>query len=98
MNDICINRHKGNSESKVANKKVKKEIDRQEVYHIIGEKGCSYSKEIARLMNKQLNQISGRISELKEMNLIEPDVIFGMEYLKEGCKVYRIKDNQLRLI
>lgn len=98
MSDICINRHRGNEQSKAANRKVRKENDRKEVFEIIQAKGCSYSKEIARLMNKQLNQISGRLSELKEMNVIEPDQFEGEEYCKEGCKVFRVKNNQLRLL
>lgn len=90
MNDICINRHQGNAQSLIANKRVQKERDRATVLAIIIKTGKSHSKEIARLMNKQLNQISGRISELKANEIIEET---GERI--DGCAVYRLKNQQI---
>ena len=88
--DICSNRHHQNPLSREANKKVCKEVDRLRVLTIIREQGQATSKQIARLMNKQLNQISGRITELKADAIIEDT---GLR--KDGCAVFRIASKQL---
>jgi hypothetical protein len=85
--DICSNRHNGNEQSEEANHKVCKEVDREFIYVFIEQHKIGYSKQLARVMNKGLNCISGRFSELKEDNRI---VDTGER--KEGCAVYRIKD------
>lgn len=92
MDDICINRHQGNAQSFIANKRVQKERDRALVLAFIIKSGRAYSKQIARAMGKQLNQISGRISELKASEIIEET---GER--KEGCAVYKLKSNQLNI-
>lgn len=90
MDDICINRHQGNEQSRAANLRVNKERDRATVLAIIIKSGKSHSKEIANLMGKQLNQISGRISELKASDVIEET---GERI--NGCAVYRLKNQQI---
>ncbi len=92
MDDICINRHQGNAQSLTANKRVRKERDRALVLEFIIKSGKAYSKQIARAMGKQLNQISGRISELKASEIIEET-----EERQEGCAVYKLKNNQLNI-
>ena len=89
MNDICINRHQGNPQSQFANKKVMKQKDRQFIVDYLTQNGKSYSKRIARAMNKQLNQISGRLSELKAEGIIE-----GTDEVVEGCQVYQLVKQQ----
>lgn len=92
MDDICLNRHQGNAQSFIANKRVQKERDRALVLAYIIKSGRAYSKQIARAMGKQLNQISGRISELKASKIIE-----DTGERKEGCAIYRLKNNQLNI-
>ena len=92
LDDICINRHQGNAQSLEANKRVQKERDRATVLAIIIKAGRTHSKQIARIMNKQLNQISGRISELKASDIIEET---GEKI--EGCAVYKLKEAQLKM-
>ena len=92
MDDICIKRHQGNAQSLIANKRVQKERDRALVLQVIIKYGKIHSKEIARILGKQLHQVSGRLSELKASNLIED----SGERL-EGCAVLQLKDKQLRI-
>ena len=97
--DICINKHKGNEQSKAANKTVRKQKDKNFIFDYIQQHGSGYSKEIARVMQKGLNTISGRFSELKEEGLIEPARNSqGEEYTLEGCKVYQIVKQQMRMV
>ena len=84
--DICANRHRGNAASRAANRRVAKSEDRELVLGIIKSKGITYSKEIAAIMEKPLHTISGRLSELKALGLIEDT---GERV--EGCGCVRIK-------
>lgn len=93
MDDICINRHQGNEQSITANQRANKELDRQTVLNFIVKHGRGYSKQIARYMGKPLNCISGRISELKADEVIE-----DTGDRAEGCAIYQLRNNQLRLI
>ena len=70
--DICQNRHKNNVNSIRVNPSPKfKERDRAKVYEIIKRRVTGItSKEIAGLMDRRLNCISGRISELKQSGLV----------------------------
>lgn len=97
--DICINRHKGNEQSKQANRRVKKQRDKNTILKFIQDNGTGYSKQLAAIMGKGLNQISGRFSELKEDDFIEPALNKdGDEIVIDGCKVYRLKNNQMGLL
>jgi len=58
MNDICINRHKNNPSSNIANSKVDKANCRDFIYNFIKENGAGYLKQLARAMGKQKNEIS----------------------------------------
>jgi len=70
-NDICQNRHKGNVNSKRVNPTAAfKKRDRTKVYEIIKRSSGITSKEIAEIMHRRLNCISGRISELKQAGLV----------------------------
>lgn len=78
MEDVCANRHKGNQESRDANPcQEAKNRGQEEIFSLIESadfyrSGGLTSKEIGKMLNKPLNAISGRISELKAMRLIEP--------------------------
>ena len=61
MEDICKNKHRGNEQSITANEKVLKKKDRNFILEYLEKNGEGYSKNLARAMNKQLNQISGRL-------------------------------------
>lgn len=91
LKDICINRHQGNEQSLAANKLVNKERDRTLVLQVVMKYGKIHSKEIARILGKQLHQVSGRLSELKASNLIEDS---GERI--EGCSVLQLKDNDFK--
>lgn len=68
--DVCENRHKGNSESIAAHAKVDKTRGQIEVIEAL--KFCPRtSKELAEYLNRPLNAISGRLSELKMLGIIE---------------------------
>jgi predicted HTH transcriptional regulator len=88
--DICSNKHNQNAQSKEANKKVNKAVDKLRVLTILREQGQATSKQIAEIMNKQLHQISGRISELKSDAIIEET---GSR--KDGCALLKVASKQL---
>lgn len=88
--DICSNRHKQNPQSRAANKRVNKEVDRLRVLTIIREQGQATSKQIASIMGKDLHKISGRISELKSDAIIEET---GAK--RDGCALLKIASKQL---
>ena len=74
LDDICQNRHKGNANSARVNPSAAfKKRDRAKVYEIIKSSFGITSKEIAELMHRRLNCISGRISELKQAGLVVVD-------------------------
>jgi len=86
LDDVCVRKHRGNKESREANPSAKTKIRmRQYVLHYLKPKPQT-SKELAQMMMKPLNAISGRISELKAMGLIEPT---GERRRK--CAVLRVK-------
>lgn len=86
--DVCAGKHQGNEQSETANKNVNKDADRAYILKFITEHKTAYLKQIARVMGKQLNQISGRLTELKADNLI---VDTGAR--QEGCTVYKLKNS-----
>jgi len=96
MNDICENKHQQNAESVAANPgKESKQKDRIRVYQIVLDKSGITSKEIAKIMKRPLNCISGRITELKKTGQI---MAIGR---KNGCaKLYaqsRVRKNASRI-
>ena len=86
--DICFNKHGGNAQSLTANQMVDKDNDRALVLKFITEHKTAHSKQVARYLGKQLNQISGRFSELKADGLI---VETGER--SEGCAIYKLKNS-----
>ena len=86
--DICYNKHGGNEQSITANQSANKDNDRALVLKFITEHKKAYSKQVARYLGKQLNQISGRFSELKADGLIAET-----DERAEGCAVYKIKNS-----
>ena len=92
MEDICKNKHRGNEQSITANEKVLKKKDRNFILEYLEKNGEGYSKNLARAMNKQLNQISGRLSELKADGLIEATGL-----ISEGCMNYTLAKKQMSL-
>lgn len=84
--DICQNRHGGNTQSIAANKKVGKMRDRAKIIEFLKANGKGYSKQIARNLDKPLNTLSGRFSELLRDGVIE-----RTGEVVEGCAVLRLK-------
>ena len=87
MKDICKNKHKGNAESNAAFAEIKDKITQgqEDVLWAMEELGNpTTSKEIAVWLAKPLHKISGRISELKEKNLIQQ---IGR---RDRCAVYQV--------
>jgi hypothetical protein len=89
--DICYNKHQGNEQSTTANKQVQKENDRAKIVKYFQEFSTGTLKEVANHLDKQLNQISGRFTELKADEIIEPDLFYGEKHTRNGCLVYRLK-------
>ena len=85
--DICKNRHLGNEQSETANHKCNKDSDRQRVLEYFEKHDNGTSKEIARYLGKQLNCISGRLTELRADNLIK-----ALGITREGCQVYYLRN------
>jgi len=85
--DICQNKHQGNPQSEVANRKVRKAKDRQYIIDYLKKNKFGTSKGIANVMGKQLNTVSGRFSELKADNIIceTGDKL-------NGCAIYKLKE------
>ena len=90
QNDICQERHRSNSESMAANpSSIIKQRDRMRVNEIIKRSRGITSKEIAEQMNRRLNCISGRISELKQAGLV---MVKGR---RDACGVLHSSDFEL---
>ena len=70
--DICINRHNANDASLDANTKVDKKYWRDRVMEIARERPV-YLHLVCRLLKKNPNEISPRLSELKERGLLKPN-------------------------
>lgn len=73
-NDICERKHGGNDASRDANERAQptKRNYQAAVFKFIALARTATLKEISRAFNKPVNELSGRISELKAANLIEP--------------------------
>ena len=70
--DICINRHRRSDTSMLADKRVRKPQDREQVYGYIRQAG-SYGMtldEISIVLDRAPNRLSGRVSELKRAGRI----------------------------
>ncbi len=83
--DICHNKHKGNKSSVQANpKRESKIITQMAIVLLLAENGSLTGKEIAHLLSKPFNAISGRLSELKAANKIKGTGrrFDGSEYLE----------------
>lgn len=70
--DISITKHKGNPQSLAANKKVSKAESREQVMYELLHCGPLTCKELAQKLGKAMHQISGRITELKKLGMVEP--------------------------
>ena len=80
--DICSKRHQGNEQSREANPtNSEKALSRLAVFDIIRYSNGITSKEIAEQMGRQLNCISGRISELKRMQKV------AVNGSRDGCGI-----------
>ncbi len=81
--DICHKKHKGNANSKAANPKAKsKQETHEKILQLLRVNGRLTGKEIAIMLGKPFNAISGRFSELKLMNKIR-----GTGIRKDGSEV-----------
>jgi DNA-binding transcriptional ArsR family regulator len=100
MPDITINRHRGNAESVAANERVQpeKSKDRLRILEYLFVFGPRTSKQLTLALEMPYTTVSGRLSELKAMQLIEPT---GER--REGAAVVRImakriQPEQLKLV
>lgn len=91
--DVCISRHRDNAASVAANERIRnsKSAFRAAVYELGRMLGEFTSKEIAVKLDKPLNSVSGRISELKAAGLIEETA-----YRRDGCAVLRVPTSPQR--
>ena len=71
LEDICQNRHGGADTSQAANALVNKDRDQERIYSLItqSEHGLTIH-DLCFQMNRQPNQISGRLTELREAGRI----------------------------
>lgn len=100
MNDIAINRHRGNPQSKDANLRVEasKSVMRKRIVEKITKYGSSHLKELCRIFDKHPNEISGRLTELKADGVIEEKKDHNNNTVrKEHCAVLQLKSNQTSL-
>ena len=67
--DICRNRHRGADTSVLAHARVQKQRDRDEVLSILRREPATLD-EVARRLDRQVNTISGRFTELKKAGQI----------------------------
>lgn len=80
--DICASRHRGNEQSREANPTaISKQRDRERVFELISLGRGLTSKDVAEIMEKPLNCISGRISELKKQQRI------AVNGSRDGCGI-----------
>lgn len=81
--DICLNRHRGNQESREANRRVRKAEQRERALSaILDANSCGITcRELAERWGVGMNTISGRLSELKAEGLV---VKAGV---RDGCAV-----------
>lgn len=86
--DVCRRRHGGNAQSEAANAKVApaKKGMRVAILAALAASDGLTLKELAKQFNKQLNQISGRVTELLADRLIE-----RTSAERDGCAVLRTK-------
>lgn len=85
IGDICEARHRRSPESIIAHSRVDKHKGQSDVLAVLKEHPAT-SKEIAVILHKPLNAISGRCSELKALDRIEKTGI-----RREGSAELRIK-------
>ncbi len=84
--DICANRHKQADTSVEANKTVKKARDREAVFTTLSVLKRGTLKDIAKVMCRTINEISGRLTELHKDGRIQIT-----KDRRDGCRVYEVK-------
>lgn len=77
LSDVCSRKHGGNQQSELSNARIhsRKEIDRDRILKLAEARG-SYGitvKEVAAAFGKFPNCVSGRLTELKNETLLEPN-------------------------
>lgn len=70
--DICANRHRGSDMSILANERVDKSSDRELIYGYVREAGLygHTLDELAVILCRDANRISGRLTELRKAGRI----------------------------
>lgn len=84
--DVCAGKHRANSESRAANLKISKAESREQVMRVLLGSGPMTCKEIASRLGKEMHTISGRITELKALGMVEPTT-----ELRDGGRVIRVR-------
>lgn len=91
MKDICANRHKGNRQSREANRRADKVKTTVAILRMIAASPLGLTiDDASRLMRRAPNRISGRFSKLKADGVIEK---IGTRKTRTGCTaaVWRIR-------
>lgn len=90
FDDICIARHGDSAVSNDANRRAResKSKVRAAIYALICALPDATSKELAAKLDKPVNAISGRISELKAAGLVRETV-----FRRGGCAVLKAVRN-----
>lgn len=71
-NDICANRHCGNSESVAANRKTNKQRDAERIMRLLGCHNDLTCQEASDIIQMPYTTASARFSDLKRDGRIEP--------------------------
>ena len=92
--DVCKNRHKMSETSVEANLRAENtkthwQAEVLKFAELYGKDGFTL-KDVCRALDKPLNALSGRLSEVKALGLIEP--IEGER--REGCQVYQLTNER----
>lgn len=81
--DICARKHRNNSASKAANpNRQSKQLIQGQILELLAINGPLTGKEIAVMLGKQLNTISGRFSDLKAAGKVR-----GIGVRRDGAEV-----------
>jgi hypothetical protein len=84
--DICAGRHKQNSASVAANPSAEqKSKDCALVLSVIKQQGKTWSKQIGRILNREIHTFSGRLTWLK----VNGYIVKAQDEKVEGCEVFR---------
>lgn len=88
--DVCANNHGGNEESRAANRRTNKEVDRARILDFMATRPGkeAHVKELIRELDLKHQTASARLSDLKAAGVIVP----VKNKRREGCGVVRLAE------